>query len=44
MTDFEVGENVMLISCAHRFHEACISNWFNENTTCPICKSEVLSI
>ncbi|CAD8171006.1 unnamed protein product [Paramecium octaurelia] len=40
-TDYEDGEELILLPCIHRFHKTCISQWFKEMTTCPICKTDV---
>ena len=42
MSEYEEGDNVMTISCLHRFHEDCINEWLKDNNTCPVCKLEVL--
>lgn len=31
----------ILNTCGHRFHSTCIIPWFDENTTCPICRTHV---
>ncbi|KAH0688810.1 hypothetical protein KY289_016168 [Solanum tuberosum] len=31
----------ILNACSHRFHSACIIPWFDENKTCPICRTHV---
>ena len=28
------------LSCQHQFHPNCISDWFKEQNTCPICRAE----
>lgn len=30
--------NVIRLHCNHEFHEQCISQWFSQAYTCPICK------
>ncbi|KAJ9438031.1 Receptor homology region [Diplonema papillatum] len=39
--DAEVGDDLLLLPCTHRFHDACATPWFAEHTACPICKREV---
>ncbi|CAD8085335.1 unnamed protein product [Paramecium sonneborni] len=41
LTNYEDGEELILLPCIHRFHKTCISEWFKEQTTCPICKTDV---
>ena len=30
--------------CGHFFHGECIDRWFTENTSCPMCRRDVLDI
>lgn len=39
--EYEDGEDLILLPCLHRFHSECLKKWFDEQTTCPICKLEV---
>jgi len=41
ISEYNDKEKVMLLPCLHKYHEACISQWFNENDQCPICKLKV---
>ena len=36
-------DNAVPLECGHRFHHACISRWLQSSTTCPVCRSEVVS-
>lgn len=40
------GDNIELglVICGHEFHEVCVSKWFKERNTCPVCRREVLAI
>ena len=29
-------------SCKHVFHSACLERWTRENTTCPMCRAEII--
>ena len=31
------------ISCSHIYHKGCISGWLEQNETCPLCRTNVLS-
>ena len=31
----------MILQCFHRFHEECVTTWFQRKNTCPICKRRV---
>jgi len=34
----EPSTPVILLSCGHPFHEACLTRWFDERRACPSCK------
>ncbi|KAI4380490.1 hypothetical protein MLD38_006675 [Melastoma candidum] len=40
---FRVGENLMNLRCAHRFHTRCLVPWLESNTRCPCCRTDVIS-
>ena len=43
--EFSVGQIVRKVSsCGHFFHQACIDRWFEENSTCPICRTNLNSV
>ncbi|KAI3712482.1 hypothetical protein L1987_71039 [Smallanthus sonchifolius] len=39
--DYEDGDNLILLSCKHSYHSACITNWLQINKVCPVCSTEV---
>ena len=39
--DFEVGDRIVNLPCAHKFHTKCISPWLKKSTECPNCKNEI---
>lgn len=41
LMDYEQGEPVLLLPCLHRFHPGCIKTWFDQKSTCPVCKLDV---
>lgn len=42
--NFQNNDIVRKIShCGHMYHLNCIDNWFNENTTCPVCRHNLLT-
>ena len=41
LDNFELGNNLRKLPCAHRFHVECIDPWLDSNTSCPMCKAEI---
>ncbi|VDK48998.1 unnamed protein product [Gongylonema pulchrum] len=41
MSDFETGEDVRALRCAHVFHIACIDRWLLYNKKCPVCRVDL---
>ncbi|CAK74048.1 unnamed protein product (macronuclear) [Paramecium tetraurelia] len=41
INNYEDGEELILLPCIHRFHKKCISEWFKNQSTCPICKTDI---
>ena len=37
------GAVVSLTKCGHAFHAACVSPWFREHRTCPVCRVELVA-
>ncbi|KAF5818482.1 putative transcription factor C2H2 family [Helianthus annuus] len=45
LSEFENGETCRVLPiCKHCFHDDCIDTWFYNNSTCPLCRSKVLSV
>jgi len=38
LCDYEVGDNMLTLSCTHAFHTKCIKDWLALHNHCPICK------
>lgn len=43
LTDFEVGDTVVTLSCKHVFHEDCLVPWLESNGSCPICRHSLVT-
>ncbi|CAM8974965.1 hypothetical protein QQ045_030703 [Rhodiola kirilowii] len=41
LEEFQVGDEVRGLPCAHNFHVACIDKWLRLNVKCPRCRSSV---
>jgi hypothetical protein len=39
--DFEVNQKIIRLPCLHIFHETEITQWFESNKTCPICRVNI---
>eukprot|EP00934_Nitzschia_sp_Nitz4_P007594 Nitzschia sp. Nitz4//scaffold4_size323378//99174//100145//NITZ4_000645-RA/size323378-snap-gene-0.409-mRNA-1//1//CDS//3329553354//7584//frame0 len=42
-TDYEIGDKVAWSRnplCIHAYHQACILDWLQQKTTCPICRHD----
>lgn len=39
--NFEVGSEVLVLPCAHRFHGDCITPWLQMHASCPVCRARV---
>ena len=37
MVDYEVGDDIVVTPCHHRYHEACLKQWLTTNVKCPVC-------
>ncbi|KAL2929866.1 putative E3 ubiquitin-protein ligase RHY1A [Bienertia sinuspersici] len=43
LDEFRVGENLVNLSCAHRFHSRCLVPWLHTNAHCPCCRMSIFS-
>ncbi|CAK9135270.1 unnamed protein product [Ilex paraguariensis] len=43
LDQFKVGETLVHLPCAHRFHSRCLEPWLENNAHCPCCRMELLS-
>ena len=41
LCEFQEGEHTAQIKCGHFFHKDCLSPWFCENSTCPMCRCDI---
>ncbi|KAL6049619.1 hypothetical protein STEG23_012433 [Scotinomys teguina] len=43
ITEYTAGNKLRTLPCSHEYHVHCIDHWLLENSTCPICRREVVS-
>ncbi|XP_020206833.1 probable E3 ubiquitin-protein ligase RHY1A isoform X2 [Cajanus cajan] len=44
LESFRVGETLIHLPCAHRFHDRCLKPWLKNNSHCPCCRTNILSL
>uniref|UniRef100_A0A8C0QX79 RING-type E3 ubiquitin transferase n=1 Tax=Canis lupus dingo TaxID=286419 RepID=A0A8C0QX79_CANLU len=42
ITEYTEGNRLRILPCSHEFHVHCIDHWLSENSTCPICRGQVV--
>ncbi|KAL5100853.1 hypothetical protein RYX36_005180 [Vicia faba] len=43
LESFKIGEKLIPLPCAHKFHSTCLKPWLENNTHCPCCRTTILS-
>ena len=41
LSEFEIGDQVSALPCAHVFHTECIASWLRKHCQCPVCKFNI---
>jgi hypothetical protein len=41
ITLYRKGQKVFFLPCKHHFHTDCIRPWFEKNSHCPVCRSDL---
>ena len=36
--EYEIGEELALLDCAHKFHAECFKKWYSKKPVCPLCQ------
>lgn len=45
LTEFGPEDNLRLLpTCKHVFHQECIDAWFDEHSTCPLCRASLTGV
>lgn len=42
LEDFQDGQDLRIISCAHEFHKDCVDPWLLQHRTCPLCMHNIM--
>jgi len=42
LADYVEGDELMMLPCQHAYHKACISQWLQRQSQCPLCKQDVI--
>ncbi|PNW72441.1 hypothetical protein CHLRE_16g680117v5 [Chlamydomonas reinhardtii] len=40
LENYEEGEKIRVLPCAHRFHMTCVDQWLGNRRFCPVCKHD----
>lgn len=41
ISDFQPGQECIILGCQHSFHKSCILPWFKQTRTCPSCRFSI---
>lgn len=41
MVPIKSGEIIRILDCGHAFHQHCIDTWFDDNSTCVMCRKDL---
>lgn len=42
--DYSEGEELRMLPCFHDYHVKCIDRWLKDNSTCPICRANLVDL
>ncbi|XP_006193681.2 E3 ubiquitin-protein ligase RLIM [Camelus ferus] len=40
--EYTEGNKLRILPCSHEYHVHCIDRWLSQNSTCPICRGQVV--
>ena len=40
----KVDDKWLVLPCKHKFHSECITPWFVQSTTCPVCRISIVDV
>ena len=41
MSDYVKDEEILTLTCFHKFHSECIETWFKSQNWCPVCRTKI---
>ena len=41
LCEYDEGDEMHMLPCAHCFHKKCVSQWLKDKPTCPACQRDV---
>ena len=41
MSDYEREEEILTLTCFHKFHAQCVEEWFKSQNWCPVCRTKI---
>ena len=41
LNQIKIDDTIVILPCKHYYHKECISQWFQKNKSCPICRIEI---
>ena len=41
LSDFQPQDLMLRLPCSHFYHKTCVSMWFSQHNSCPLCKQNV---
>ena len=42
LENYNKNEEIVILSCNHNYHKACILKWLKDNNSCPQCRENII--
>ena len=43
LSQVNLNENIIILSCNHKYHLLCLSKWINHKEVCPVCFKKIIN-
>ena len=43
LEDLDEESDIITTKCNHKFHKECLNKWQEDNSSCPMCRSDILN-